>query len=278
MSNKISVWFMSASLIWLTACHKNRISNNTNQTTVVETVAATTDSSAKDSSVIAEVLEPIKVNEVSFEYLTAKSKFSFDGKKQNFDNTNINIRMKKDSLIWISVTGIGFEVARGLITPDSIVLLDKFHKQYYVFSYEALSRKYDFELNFPLLQSIIVGNLPYPQQPTDRFTKENDVYVLSQTAGRIGISNQIATDNFKLLNLNAVEKDKDNTFSLQYSDFRNVGDILFPFISQVVLQIKAAQNQETTETKITLKHTRVELVSESPGFPFSIPSGYTRKM
>lgn len=269
---------MSASLIWLTACHKNRISNNTNQTTVVETVAATTDSSAKDSSVIAEVLEPIKVNEVSFEYLTAKSKFSFDGKKQNFDNTNINIRMKKDSLIWISVTGIGFEVARGLITPDSIVLMDKFHKQYYVFSYEALSRKYDFELNFPLLQSIIVGNLPYPQQPTDRFTKENDVYVLSQTAGRIGISNQIATDNFKLLNLNAVEKDKDNTFSLQYSDFRNVGDILFPFISQVVLQIKAAQNQETTETKITLKHTRVELVSESPGFPFSIPSGYTRKM
>ena len=73
--------------------------------------------------------------------------------------------MKKDSLIWISVTGVGFEVARGLITKDSIVFMDKFHKEYFAFNYEQLSKKYNFDLNFALLQSIIIGNLPFPQDP-----------------------------------------------------------------------------------------------------------------
>ncbi len=271
------VWFMSLSLFWLTACHKNRISKTTNQT-VLETASVIADSSVSDSTVLAEVTEPVKINEVSFDYLTAKSKFSFHGAKQNFDNTNINIRMKKDSLIWISVTGIGFEVARGLITPDSIVLMDKFHKQYYIFKYPELSRKYDFELNFPLLQSIIVGNLPYPRQSNDQMVKENEFLVLNQTAGNIGIMNYISTDNLKLSNLKAVESGKDNTFSLQYSDFRTVSDLLFPFLSEVVLNIKSSQNQVGAETKITLKHSKVDLVAESPGFPFSIPSGYERKM
>lgn len=179
---------MAISMMCLTACHKNKISKNTKQV-IVDSVAVSEPGVTKDSIVIAEVVEPVKINEVAFDYLTAKSKVSFESNKQNFDNTNVNIRMKKDSLIWISVTGVGFEVARGLITPDSIVFMDKFHKQYFVFTYEQLSKKYNFELNFALLQSVIVGNLPFPAQPDDRFTKQDNFFVLSQDKGRIGVSN-----------------------------------------------------------------------------------------
>jgi len=268
---------MFVSMISLSACHKNRTSKTTRQI-VKDTMAVAVDSSRKVAGATAEKVEPVKVNEVSFDYLTAKSKFSFDSKKQNFDNTNVNIRMKKDSLIWISVTGVGFEVARGLITRDSIVFMDKFHKNYFVFTYEQLSRKYNFELNFPLLQSIIVGNLPFPPQMGDTFTKEDNFFVLNQNAGRIGVSNYIASDNLKLSSLKAVETGRDNTFTLQYSDFRTISDALFPFISLVTLNVKLPQDQQNSETKITLKHSKVDLVSQSPGFPFSIPSGYTRKM
>jgi hypothetical protein len=277
MSNKITVWVVLLSMLTLTACHKNRISKS-NKGIVSDTVAVMADSSRRDSILVSEAVEPIKVNEVSFEYLTAKSKFSIESQKQNFDNTNVNIRMKKDSLIWISVTGIGFEVARGLITPDSIVFMDKFHKQYFIFTYEQLSRKYDFELNFPLLQSIIVGNLPFPQKLSDTFTKADNFFLLSQDTGRLGISNYIAADNLKLSRLKAVETGKDNSFTLQYSDFRTISDVLFPFTSLVTLNVKLPQGQPNSETVITLKHSRVDLVSQSPGFPFTIPSGYTRNM
>ncbi|HEV7378664.1 MAG TPA: DUF4292 domain-containing protein, partial [Dyadobacter sp.] len=169
-------------------------------------------------------------------------------------------------------------VARGLITPDSIIFMDKFHKQYFVFTYEQLSKKYNFELNFALLQSVIVGNLPFPAQPADRFTKKENFFVLNQDKGRIGVRNYVAGDNKKLTRLDAVESGTNNTFALEYTDFKPVNDLLFPFTSLVMLNVKSIQDGKAANTKITLKHSRVEIQAQSPGFPFSVPSGYTRKL
>ena len=276
MSNKISMWFLAVSMLSFTACHKNRISRNTDKQDTL-TTSVTADSIVKDSKTVSEIVAPLKVQELAFQYLTAKSKFSFESKKQNFDNTNVNIRIKKDSLIWISVTGVGFEVARGLITPDSIVFMDKFHKDYFVFSYAQLSKQYNFELNFPLLQSIIIGNLPFPQQPDSKLTKENEFFVLKQQQARIAVDNFIAADNLKLTRLNATEEGTSNTFSLNYGDFKEVSSFLFPFSSLVTLNVKLPKDQQLSETKILLKHSKVEIVNQNPGFPFSVPSGYTRK-
>jgi hypothetical protein len=268
------VWLLAASMMSLTACHKNKISKGTSQAVAV----ADEEINKGDSAIVAEAIEPVEINEMAFDYLTAKSKISFESSKQNFDNTNINIRMKKDSLIWISVTGVGFEVARGLITPDSIVFMDKFHKQYFVFTYEQLSRRYNFELSFQLLQSVIVGNLPFPVRPEDRFTKEDPFFVVNQEKGRIGVNNYVAQDNLKLTKLLALETGTDNTFALEYSDFRAINDLLFPFTSMVTLHVKSLQDGKTADTKIMLKHAKVEVQTQSPGFPFSVPSGYTRKL
>jgi len=270
------MWFLAVSMLSFTACHKNRISRNTDKQDTL-TTSVTADSIVKDSKTVSEIVAPLKVQELAFQYLTAKSKFSFESKKQNFDNTNVNIRIKKDSLIWISVTGVGFEVARGLITPDSIVFMDKFHKDYFVFSYAQLSKQYNFELNFPLLQSIIIGNLPFPQQPDSKLTKENEFFVLKQQQARIAVDNFIAADNLKLTRLNATEEGTSNTFSLNYGDFKEVSSFLFPFSSLVTLNVKLPKDQQLSETKILLKHSKVEIVNQNPGFPFSVPSGYTRK-
>lgn len=280
MNNKITVWFMMISMIWFTSCHKNRISKNTDKS-ARDSVFVIRDSSDTDTSSLAntktETVAPVKIQEVAFDYLTAKSKVSFQSKNQNFDNTNLNIRMKKDSLIWISVTGVGFELARGLITRDSIVFMDKFHKQYFVFSYAQLSRQYNFDLNFSLLQSVIIGNLPFKQQPDAGFQKENDFFVLKQKEGRINIENFVAESNLKLTHLNAMETGTTNTFSLDYEDFKQVDSFLFPFMSFVKLHVKSPKDQQLSETTITLKHNKVDIVSQSPGFPFSVPSGYKRK-
>jgi len=277
MNNKIIVWFTAISMISLTACHKNRPSRTIDKS-AIDVVIASPDSSVTDSSkVTAEVVAPVKIAEVAFDYLTAKSKFSFEGKTQNFDNTNVNIRIKKDSLIWISVTGLGLEVARGLITRDSIVFMDKIHKDYFVFTYAQLSKQYNFELNFPLLQSIIIGNLPFPQQPDAKFLKQDNFILLKQNKERLSIENYIDQNNLKLARLNALEEGTNNTFSLDYQDFKDVSSSLFPFSSLVKLNVKSPKDQQRSETTISLKHSRVEIVNQSPGFPFSVPSSYKRK-
>jgi len=277
MNNKISIWFMVLSMIWFTACNKNHPSKSKS---IGDSAVVLNDSSSIVSSLPpanAVAVAPVKIKEIAFDYLTAKSKFSFESKNQNFDNTNVNIRMKKDSLIWISVTGIGFEVARGLITPDSIVFMDKFHKEYFVLSYAQLSRQYNFDLNFPLIQSIIIGNLPFKQQPDSKFLKDNNFFLLKQNEGRINIDNFIAEDNLKLARLNAMESGTNNTFSLDYEDFKLVDAFLFPFSSLVKLNVKSPKDQQISQTTIKLKHSKVDLVNQSPGFPFSIPSSYKRK-
>jgi hypothetical protein len=275
MSNKITVWLMAIGCIWLTSCHKKHLVKGTTKPNI-DSNFVSIDSSKTDSIAKVETV-PVKVQEIAFDYLTAKSKFSLRSSTQDFENTNVNIRIKKDSLIWISVTGVGFEVGRGLITPDSIVFLDKFHKEYFVFSYAQLSRQYNFELNFKLLQSIIVGNLPLEQGGDPKFYKENEFFTLQQNSGRIVIDNYIGEKNLKLERLKAVETPTQNTFTINYEDFKDVNKSLFPFSSLIKLDVQSPKDKQFYQTTMRIKHSKVELLNQSPGFPFSIPSTYTRK-
>jgi hypothetical protein len=290
MSSKISVGLVAISLMWFTACHKPRSSKSVSQKPDIDTTLITrgpepkdtiaTDTAAADTvAVVPDAGEPmpvVKVAEVDFDYLTAKSKFSFKSAKQDFDNTNVNIRMKKDSIIWLSVTGVGLEVARGIITRDSIVFMDKIHRDYFVFNYDQLSKQYNFDLNFDLLQSVIIGNMPFEMQENGRFVKENDFYVLKQAVDRLEVDNYIAEKNQKLSRLKATEVPTQNTFTLDYEDFRAVGGFLFPFISHINLNV-LSKEQQKLETTMRLRHSKVELVNQSPGFPFNVPSSYKRK-
>lgn len=291
MSSKITVGLVAMSLIWFTACHKPRSSQSpAKDTTLITRSPESKDSIARNSAPVdttlvdtaaaavvpGESMPEVKVNEVDFDYLTAKSKFSFKSAKQDFDNTNVNIRMKKDSIIWLSVTGVGLEVARGIITRDSIVFMDKIHRDYFVFNYEQLSKQYNFDLNFDLLQSVIVGNMPFEKQEEGRFVKENDFYILKQLVDRLEVDNYIAEKNQKLSRLKATEVPTQNTFTLDYEDFREVGTFLFPFMSHINLNV-LSKEQQKLETTMRLKHSKVELVNQSPGFPFNVPSSYKRK-
>jgi hypothetical protein len=289
MSSKITVGLVAMSLIWFTACHKPRSSKSVSQKPDADTTLITrapepkdtiaSDTAAADTVAVAEVGEPmpeVKVAAVDFDYLTAKSKFSFKSVKQDFDNTNVNIRMKKDSIIWLSVTGVGLEVARGIITRDSIVFMDKIHRDYFVFNYDQLSKQYNFDLNFDLLQSVIIGNMPFEMQENGRVVKENDFYVLKQAVDRLEVDNYIAEKNQKLSRLKATEVPTQNTFTLDYEDFRTVGSFLFPFTSLINLNV-LSKEQQKLETTMRLKHSKVELVKQSPGFPFNVPSSYKRK-
>lgn len=283
MSNKITFWVLAISFVWLSSCHKPRSSKNKAgipTDSLVNAAPHVADSLAKDTlaaSSAASGTESVKVNSISFDYLVAKSKVDFKSKSQDFDNTNVNIRMKKDSMIWLSVTGVGFEVARGIITPDSIIFMDKIHKDYFVFTYEQLSKQYNFELNFALLQSIIIGNLPFPERGDASFVKENEFYLLKQNVERLEVSNYIAENNLKLSRLMATEVPTQNTFTLNYEDFRDVKSFLFPFTSRINLNVKSQKDQQINQTNMRIKHSKVDLVSENPGFPFSVPTSYKRK-
>jgi hypothetical protein len=274
---------MAWGVVWLSSCHKPRTRKVTEKeiSVKVDSIISNPDSLAigtiEKSATEAEGKLNFSVEEIDFDYLTAKSKFSFKNETQNIDNANVSIRIKKDSLIWFSVNGVGFEVARGIITPDTIVFMDKFHKEYYAYSYEQLSREFNFDLSYGLLQSIIVGNLPVPRTPNEKVRREKDFLLLRQDDGRIMLDSYIGEKNRKLKRLQAVEQPTKNSLTLDYEDFTELNSYLFPFTSLITLDVQSKKDKKFYQTVMRIKHSKVELPSKAPGFPFTIPQSYQKK-
>lgn len=114
------------------------------------------------SSKTAENIQLLKSKDLVFNTLSVKAKAKLDlGGSKN--NATMNIRMEKGRRIWVSVTALaGIEVARALITPDSIKVRNNFQSVYLKQPFSYLHKYTNKQLNFDWLESILLGNtIPY---------------------------------------------------------------------------------------------------------------------
>lgn len=230
-----------------------------------------------DSAAAATADPKASVKDIDFRYLTTRSKISFKNQDQEINNTTTNFRVAKDSLIWLSISGIGVEVARALVTQDSVVVMDRIHRNYSVYSYDALSQQFNFRLTFQLIQSLLIGNLPFPQQPAQRLSADNSQVLLRQQIGNALVDNFIGAENRKLKKLQVAEQATQNTLTLEYDDFNALNNFLFPYKGSVNIHAKSGKDGQFHQTVLQIQHTKVEITEKDPGFPFSIPDRYERK-
>lgn len=88
-------------------------------------------------------------------YGRAKANFS---SPQASGNATVYIKMKKDSVIWISITGpLNIEGARVLVTPDSVKIINKLENTVQLSSIARLQQITKLPLNFNDFQNIILG-------------------------------------------------------------------------------------------------------------------------
>lgn len=266
-------------MLFATSCKRHKLNKtalpqDSTQLAVTDTLLVKPTDSLKVELPSPDELK-LSVEEIDFSYLTSRSKVSFKSKDQNIDNANVNIRIKKDSVIWFNVKVVTFDVARGLFTQDGITILDMFHKEYYQFPYDSLSKKFGTTLSFDLIQSLVIGNMPIKKRPKDKVSKEPDFFLLRQSEGKVLLDNYIGDKNRKLKRLKVEEPAVNNSLTMEYDEFTQLNNFLFPYSSLIELnQSKAGQMYQTL---IQIKHQKVELPSEPLTFPFTIPSNYQRK-
>ncbi|HAA13443.1 MAG TPA: DUF4292 domain-containing protein, partial [Cytophagales bacterium] len=122
---------------------------------------AVTFSACKRPPSTSDSFKPLAVATVDVDQLSMRSKVKFSDPSMSI-TANTQLRMKKDSVIWISITAMGFEAARAYITPDTMLLVNKLNREVITYNFERLSRQMNFPVSFELIQASLLGNLAKP--------------------------------------------------------------------------------------------------------------------
>jgi hypothetical protein len=253
---------------------------------VISTVLATSISSTIDTlakkevkgidSVAKKTIEPLKMDDaelklapedLNFNFLKAKSKIVWKT-QQNQDTYTVDIRMKKDSLIWVNISQSGFTGATGLFSKNKVQLYQKINGEYFDLTYDSVSVMMGFKVDYSILQSLIVGNQPYKKN-NSRVIRENENIILKQQEGRINIDNMVGP-NRKLKKLLVNDVPTSNKMTMDFEEFTLLNQVLFPFSSQINLDVKDKDNKNVN-TLITIKYSKVELLDTPLEFPFKVP-------
>lgn len=211
--------------------------------------------------------------EIDFKYLNIKSKvdFSVGGEGQSFP---VNIHIKKDSIIWLSIV-VGLEGARGIITQDSVIFLDRLHRTYYKYDFASLSKQFNFNITYNLIQSILIGNMPIKKREIDEVLKQETGFLIKQKEGFVAIENHISERSLKLQKVNASDSTGNSKMEIDYTNFLPINELLIP--QEVKAKVDANQNGKNIQTSVNLQHNKIEILDQSPGFSFSIPKSYSPK-
>lgn len=227
----------------------------------------------KFSDILARVPGNLVVNEADFEYLSTKAKIDFDG-----NNTNIsgvaNIRIKKDSIIWLSVSpGLGVEVGRVMIDKDSVRILDKINKEYRAFSFTELSKTLEIDVSYRLVESVLLGNLIYPYEK-EKLVKAGESFTYFQQHGVFNFESFIGVKTRKLEKVQVADTLTGNTISVNYGDFQLVDEQIFPF--KLMAKINY-QKKDKSATEVDIEYKQATIEKKPLKFPFNVPQRYEHK-
>jgi hypothetical protein len=218
------------------------------------------------------VEEEYALEKFDFDYLQAKSKIRFSSPDKNL-SSSATIRMKKDSVIWVSVSPIfGIEAARGFISQDTIVFMDRVNKDVYRYNYETLSNTLNFEVDFEMIQSIILGNQVFDFMGDDNFSKKSGELKIDQKRGRFELQTLASVKNRKVANIKVREIPDGSKMEIIFSEFNVVAEQAFPF--NTFVEIISQGNKGDESTQVEINHSKVEVGNTPITFPFSVPGRY----
>ena len=216
----------------------------------------------------------LKIEELNFEYLQAKSKIKYDDGIQNF-NANATIRIRQDSLIWISISSTGVEAIRSIIQKDSIFVIDRINKEYREFSFDSLQRAYNIPIDYHMVQSVLIGNLIKTRKNNDKVLKDDDFFILKQNSGNLTIDNFVNKKTMKIERVKVRETPSESNMEIKYEDFQMTNEILIPYKNSVFLTYN--RNNSELVSHLNINFSRVAINEKKIKFPFNVPNRYVSK-
>jgi hypothetical protein len=216
----------------------------------------------------------LNIEEIDFEYMHGKARMVLrDANKER--EVKANIRIRKDSVIWMTFSVIGVQGGKAIINKDSITIVNNVDKEYFQFDYAELSKRYSFDINYAVIQAAMLGNLIVPRKEEDTVVQETAFFILKQQAANISVDNYINQASKKLEKVELKETNTANSLVVNYSNFQPMGAKLFPYNGTINLFYKTLGG--LLNTTIIFEYNKAEVGDKELKFPFNIPKRYVRR-
>ena len=251
MLNRLLVALMTAAV--LSACSAKK--------RLAESNATTTTATGKAS------LGDIRKKQTDYKTFSSRSKATVkvNGKAQD---ANLSLRIKKDEIIWASVTAFaGIEVARIYITPDSVKFINRLQSQYFEKPFSFLQQYAGRKIDFYSLQALMVGNsIPFTLEEGNVIAENGTLKVEGKTEG-LSFSN-LYNEDWKPAAVTLVNSLIRQQLKITYGDYVSLGGALLPSS----LELSSEVNNQQVGLTIDYQQPQFNVNQE---YPFNIPSRYT---
>jgi hypothetical protein len=212
-------------------------------------------------------LNAIKAAQLNFNTFSGRAKTQLTINNSS-NSVTMNIRIAKGQKIWISITAIaGIEVARALITPDSILVINKLQGLYLKKSFSYIYTYVGDQLDYSSVEALFVGNA-IPQLLTENAHMEAD-------SGNVALTGSLGDVIYKMV-INPDWKVKaitlTNQAAIQSAQVNNA--VFIPSGNRVVpSQIDISSAVNAKKVKMSMHYIKVDF--DLPlEYPFSIPDSY----
>lgn len=217
------------------------------------------------------VLSPLWMRTAALNTFSTKAKMHYEGGDKSYDFI-ANIRLKKDSIVWVSVTVAGIvQVARAIITPDSFRAILYTEKQAFEGPISKLNDIMPAGLDFYSLQNVLLGNTVLHNAAAVHVAESGSNWLVRlQKENYIEQAEFDRTDSTLRKSQVVTQGVSNRSMSHSLSNFGMFGTVRMA--TDRVLYILSDSSSMTVD----MNYSNIT-VNEEQTYPYSVPKNYTIK-
>ncbi|MEJ6737291.1 MAG: DUF4292 domain-containing protein [Flavobacteriales bacterium] len=232
------------------------------------------------------LVKKLKSNEFQFETISAKAAVSVIDSADKKKSFKTHIRIRKDSVIWMSITSFSIEAARVTITKDSVKFINRLNKEYFIGDFSYINRVFGTDLDYQMMEALLIGNsldFDVNERVNSRVDRKKELYYLGTVKKRKvkkelkkekvkikgeGLVLWLDPISFKVRELLLTSPGNHRSLAGAYSDYKEVEEQLIPFELRFLLKATRSNTLEIKYSKFSS--------GKSLSYPFKISSKYVQ--
>lgn len=180
-----------------------------------------------------------------------------------------SIRLKKDSVVWLSLGMFGFEGARAFITADTFRLLNKLTAEYTVKDINYLRNWIALPVNFTMLQQMLTGERFAIDDRARMAVREDSAVVIYLESDKLQQKLWVDTVNYTLQKLLLKDKLLKQDMTITFDSYNSLNQKPFSYKRSIVI------NRDGTVYRLDMAINRAQ-VNEELSYPFEVSDKYKR--